>query len=392
MILKFLFILFLFIILYAYVGYTLLLLILSGLKRLFILNRNLPSNPPEPSVTLLVPAYNEGDYIIAKANNCLEINYPAEKLRILWVTDGTTDNTAELLARYPEFKVMHEKERRGKIHAMNRGMKMVDTPLVVFTDANTMLNSEAIQEIVKLFADDKTGCVTGEKRIAGTGMQIAVGAGEGLYWQYESWIKKLESDTSSVMGAVGEIFAVRNALYDKVKEDTLLDDFTISMQIMQKGYNIKYAPKAWGTETASLNIHEELKRKTRIAAGGIQALVRMPELLNPFRYGIRSLMYFSHKVLRWTLVPVGFPLVFLLNLIIVCNPFINSKIFTLLFILQCIFYLFVLAGRLLQNVSLRLRILFAPYYLFVMNFAIIRGFLLFVTGQYTVNWQKVKRN
>ncbi len=392
MILKVLFILFILIILYAYVGYTLLLLILSKLKKLLDNKSHSSYTLAEPCVTLLIPAFNEADYVIAKARNSLDLNYPREKLHILWVTDGSTDNTAELLTRYPEFKVIHEKERRGKIHAMNRGMKVVDTPLVVFTDANTMLNSEAIREIVKLFADKKTGCVTGEKRIGGTGLQIAVGAGEGLYWQYESWIKKLESETSSVMGAVGELFAVQTALYDEVKEDTLLDDFTVSMQIMQKGYSIQYAPNAWGTETASLNIREELKRKTRIAAGGIQALVRMPELLNPFRYGIRSLMYFSHKVLRWTLVPIGFPLVFLLNLLIACNPAVNSKIFILLFILQCIFYIFVLAGRILQNVSLRFRIVFAPYYLFIMNFAIIRGFILFITGRYTVIWQKVKRS
>jgi cellulose synthase/poly-beta-1,6-N-acetylglucosamine synthase-like glycosyltransferase len=393
MILKVLFFLFLFIILYAYVGYTLLLLILSKFKQLFKYDaRPSSSIPAEPSVTLLIPAYNEGEYVIEKARNCKDLNYPAQKLHILWVTDGTTDNTAELLLRYPEFKIIHEKERRGKIHAMNRGIKQVHTPLVVFTDANTMLNSEAIREIVQFFSDDKTGCVTGEKRISGTGLQVAVGAGEGLYWQYESWIKRLESDTSSVMGAVGEIFAVRTALYDEVKEDTLLDDFTVSMQIMQKGYSIRYAPKAWGTETASLNIQEELKRKTRIAAGGMQALVRMPELLNPFHHGIRSLMYISHKVLRWTLVPVGFPLLFLLNLMIFCDPVINNKVFTLLFMLQCIFYLFVLAGRILQNVSLGLRILFAPYYLFIMNFAIIRGFLLFITGRHTVKWQKVKRS
>jgi cellulose synthase/poly-beta-1,6-N-acetylglucosamine synthase-like glycosyltransferase len=391
MILKILFWVFLSAILYAYIGYTFLLLVFSGIRKLFNSKRTSPSNVYEPSVTLLIPAFNEADYVIAKARNSIDLNYPREKLRILWVTDGTNDSTADLLPRYPEFTVIHQKERKGKIHAMNRGMKIVDTPLVVFTDANTMLNPEAILEITKLFGDERTGCVTGEKRISGTGLQSAVGAGEGLYWQYESWIKKLESETCSVMGAVGEIFAVRTALYDEVKEDTLLDDFTVSMQIMQKGYRIKYAPKAWGTETASLNITEELKRKTRIAAGGIQALTRMPELLNPFRYGLKSWMYFSHKVLRWTLVPIGFPIAFLLNLLIVCLP-LNTWIYSLLFALQCIFYLFVLAGRLLHNVSLRLTLIFAPYYLFMMNYSIIRGFILYITGQYSVKWQKVKRS
>ena len=391
MILKILFFIFLIAILYAYIGYTLLLLIASSLKKLFSKKGITHAAVYEPPVTVLIPAYNEGDYITAKARNTLDLRYPPDKLRILWVIDGTTDNTAELLMRYPEFTVMHQKERRGKIHAMNRGMKTIETPLVVFTDANTMLNPEAIHEIVKLFADERTGCVTGEKRISGTGLQMAVGAGEGLYWQYESLIKKLESETCSVMGAVGEIFAVRTALYNQVKEDTLLDDFTVSMQIMQKGYRIRYAPKAWGTETASLSINEELKRKTRIAAGGIQALVRMPELLNPFRYGIQSLMYFSHKVLRWTLVPVGFPIIFLLNLLILFRPF-NHEIFTLLFILQCLFYLFVLAGGILQNVSLRIKVIFAPYYLFMMNYAILSGFILYLTGGYSVKWQKVRRS
>lgn len=390
MILKVLFLIFLFIILYAYIGYTLFLLIISIIKKLFNKKKAFLSEVYEPPVTILIPAFNEGDYIIAKAGNTLDLHYPPDKLRIIWVTDGTTDNTAELLVRYPEFNVMHQSERRGKIHAMNRGMKAVETPLVVFTDANTMLNREAIREIVKPFADVRTGCVTGEKRISGTGLQIAVGAGEGLYWQYESLIKKLESETYSVMGAVGEIFAVRTALYNEVREDTLLDDFTVSMQIMQKGYRIRYAPNAWGTETASLNIREELKRKTRIAAGGIQALTRMPELLNPFRFGIQSLMYFSHKVLRWTLVPVGFPITFLLNLLILFLP-VNNMIFTLLFILQCIFYLFVLAGRVLQDTRLRVKVIFAPYYLFMMNYAIIKGFILYITGRYTVKWQKVKR-
>jgi cellulose synthase/poly-beta-1,6-N-acetylglucosamine synthase-like glycosyltransferase len=163
------------------------------------------------------------------------------------------------------------------------------------------------------------------------------------------------------------------------------------MQILQKGYRIRYAPKAWGTEAASLNITEELKRKTRIAAGGIQSLLRMPELLNPFRYGIQSLMYFSHKVLRWTVVPVGFPVLFVLNLLILFLP-VSSRVFALFFILQCLFYLFVLAGRILQNVSFRIKIVFAPYYLFVMNYAIIKGFILYSTGRYTVKWPKVKRS
>jgi cellulose synthase/poly-beta-1,6-N-acetylglucosamine synthase-like glycosyltransferase len=389
MILKILFWLFFSIILYTYLGYTVILLITAAFRRIFKQVKSSDSKD-EPEVTLLIPSYNEERFVIEKVNNSLDLNYPVNKLKIIWVTDGTTDNTYDLLCRYPEIEVMHERERKGKIHAMNRGMKAVKTRLVIFTDANTMLNRDAIREIIKPFADKKTGCVTGEKRIADTGMQKAVGAGEGLYWKYESMIKRLESETGSVVGAVGEIFAIRTDLYKEVSEDTLLDDFTLSLQVISQGYNIKYAPGAWGTETASLTVSEEIKRKIRIATGGMQSLTRMTELLNPFRYGIMAFKYISHKVLRWTLVPFSFPLVFILNLIIVLSSYSNL-FYQLLFGLQCLFYLMVLAGRLLENVKTRAGVLFAPYYLFIMNYAVLYGFFRFLSGDYSVKWQKVKR-
>jgi cellulose synthase/poly-beta-1,6-N-acetylglucosamine synthase-like glycosyltransferase len=285
---------------------------------------------------------------------------------------------------------MHEHERKGKINAMNRGMKVVNTPIIVFTDANSMLNWEALREIVQPFADSRTGCVTGEKRIAASGRQKAVSAGEGLYWQYESMIKKLESETGSVVGAVGEIFAIRSVLYDEVREDTLLDDFTLSLQIIRKGYSIKYAPHAWGTETASLSVSEEIKRKIRIATGGLQSLMRMTDLLNPFKYGLLSFKYLSHKVFRWTLVPFAFPIIFVLNLTILLSQ--NSKpLFAIMFGIQCAFYLLAIAGRLMENVKTRLGLFFAPYYLFIMNYAVLLGFFRFIKGNYSVKWQKVKR-
>jgi cellulose synthase/poly-beta-1,6-N-acetylglucosamine synthase-like glycosyltransferase len=391
MTLKILFWIFLSIVLYTYIGYTLILLMLTGVKRLFRIHKTSVVNDYQPDVSLLIPAYNEGRFVLEKVNNTLQLDYPKEKLKIIWITDGTTDNTFELLNRYPEITIMHERERRGKIHAMNRGMKSVNTPIVVFTDANTMLNQKAIQEIAKLFADNRTGCVTGEKRISYSGRQKAVGAGEGLYWQYESWLKKLESETGSVMGAVGEIFAIRSELYEEVREDTLLDDFTISLQTVQKRYAIKYAPLAWGTETASLSISEEIKRKTRIATGGLQTLTRMADLLNPLRYGLLSYKFFSHKVLRWTLVPFSFPIIFLLNLIILWLPATN-RLYVILFVLQCIFYMLALAGGIMHDVKLKMRVLFAPYYLFIMNYAVIKGFFRFLTGNYSVKWQKVKRS
>ncbi len=391
MILKLLFWFFLSIILYTYLGYTLILMVASLFQRITRRKRDQSAVVFEPEVTLLVPSYNEEGYVIAKVNNCLTLRYPPEKLKIIWITDGTTDNTADLLCRYPEISVMHQHERKGKIHAMNRGIKAVKTPFVVFTDANSMLNPEAMYEILRPFADPSVGCVTGEKRIAASCKQQAVSAGEGLYWQYESKIKKLESETGSVVGAVGEIFAIRTELYDEVSEDTLLDDFTLSLQMIRKGYSIKYAPRACGTETASLSISEEIKRKTRIASGGMQSLARMSDLLNPFKYGALSFKYISHKVFRWTVVPFAFPVVFILNLLIVLSSF-SSPLYITLFILQCLFYALALAGWQLENVKTKQGFFFAPYYLFIMNYAVLTGFFRYFTGNYSVKWQKVKRS
>lgn len=187
---------------------------------------------------------------------------------------------------------------------MNRGMRFVTTPLVVFSDANTLLSKDAIRRIVDLFADPTTGCVSGEKRIMTGQAESAAGAGEGIYWKYESTLKRWDAKLYSVVGAAGELFAVRTELFQEVEPDTLLDDFIVSLRIAMKGYTIQYDPEAYAMETSSANVKEELKRKIRISAGGIQSVVRLRALLNIFRYGVLSFQYISHRVLRWTLAPL----------------------------------------------------------------------------------------
>ncbi len=328
---------------YTYLGYTLILFLLAGIHRMITKKQATRSADFEPPVTLFIPAYNEDDFIDRKMQNIRALNYPADKLKVIWITDGSTDASRESLSRYDGISVFHEAERRGKIHAMNRGILLTSTPYVIFTDANTMMNPEALREMVRFFADDRVGCVAGEKRISNSLVDKAVGAGEGLYWKYESLIKWLESETGSAVGAVGELFAIRRDLFEPVSEDTLLDDFTISLQIACKGYQVKYAPGAWGVETASISVTEEMKRKVRIATGGMQTLFRMTSLLNPFKHGLLSFKYISHKVLRWTLVPFCFPLVFFLNLAILFKTG-RPDFYLVFFLLQCVYYLLVIAG------------------------------------------------
>lgn len=391
MILKVIFWIMLIVIFYAYIGYACILYFLALLKRVLHPGHQNFDEAFEPVVSLIIPAYNEAEYIHAKMQNCMELDYPENKLQIIWITDGSDDGSPGILKTYNNILILHKNIRKGKVHAINRCMKIVKSPFVVFSDANSMLNPEAIREIISFFADPRVGCVAGEKRITTTNRQKAASAGEGLYWQYESYIKSFESDTGSVLGAVGELFAIRSDLYQEIKEDTILDDFTISMQIATAGYLIKYEPKAWSIERASLSIAEELKRKIRIATGGIQFLRNMPELLNLFKYGLLSFKYISHKVLRWTLAPFAFILVLLLNIAIICLPGYNTPLFQLLLIIQCVFYLVVLSGALLKNVSIKHTFIFAPYYIIIMNYAVIAGFLNYLKGKYSAAWPKAKR-
>ncbi|UCH15552.1 MAG: glycosyltransferase family 2 protein [Bacteroidales bacterium] len=391
MTIRLLFWIFLFIIIYAYLGYTLILLLLVIFKKLLTGKKPDAAGSYEPEVTLLVAAYNERECIENKISNSFELDYPKDKLKLVWVTDGSDDGTPQILRQYKDITVLHEEVRKGKINAMNRAVRYIKTPIIIFSDANTRLNKNAIREIINIFRDKSVGCVAGEKRINILRKEKAVGAGEGIYWRYESVIKSLESQFSTVMGAAGELFAIRTELYNDVREDTLLDDFTISLEIAKMGYKIKYAPDAYASESGSLTIKEELKRKFRIASGGLQTLFRMGEVLNVFKYGMLSFQYISHKVLRWTLVPLSFILVFILNFIIVFTQSIDTPLYLYFLYVQLLFYFMILLGALLSNMKIRLKIIFIPYYLFIMNYAMINGILRYISGNQSVKWEKSKR-
>lgn len=388
MTIKIIFWIFLLIIIYTYLVYTLLLMVLNGLKIIFVRKKSY-SCQYEPEVTLFVAAFNEKDFIEQKLKNSFQLDYPKEKIHHLWITDGSNDGSLEILRQFNNVEVHHQEVRKGKINAMNRGMKFVKTPIVIFSDANTDLNTDAVKEIVRLFSDDKVGCVAGEKRIYIDDKEKAVSSGEGLYWQYESFIKNLESSLNSTLGAVGELFAIRYELFREVEEDTILDDFIISLRVATTGYKLKYAPCAYACEKASISMKEELKRKIRIASGSFQALSRIPELFNIFRYGFLSFQYISHKVLRWTLVPVSFIIIFICNLLIILKG--NETIYLLIFALQLLFYLAVILGFVLKNLRLRFKLLFVPYYLFMMNYSIIHGMIRYLSGKQSQIWEKAKR-
>jgi cellulose synthase/poly-beta-1,6-N-acetylglucosamine synthase-like glycosyltransferase len=376
------------IVFYTYLGYGIVLYILLKIKRLFKKKKltNLSDNEL-PEVTLLIAAFNEQDYVKAKVENTFQLNYPQEKLHQIWVTDGSNDATPTLLASYEGVEVLHKPERNGKIAAMNRGVKFVKTPIVIFSDANTLLGKESIRKIAEMFNDPKTGCVSGEKRIFNADEEAASAAGEGIYWKYESALKRWDAELNTAVGAAGELFAIRTELFNEVEADTLLDDFIISLRVAMQGYKIDYDPEAYAIETASANVKEELKRKIRIAAGGIQSIVRLYPLLNIFKYGMLSFQYISHRVLRWTITPIALVLLLLVN--IALAPF--SNLFAVILVLQVLFYLSAFIGWKLENKKLKVKIFFIPYYFYIMNYAVFMGFGRYMRNSQSVNWERAKR-
>ena len=384
----------LFIVFYTYIGYGIILYILVKIKELFHkpIKYHLPNDELLPEVTLFITAFNEEDIVDEKMQNSIELNYPKSKLNIVWVTDGSDDRTNERLEKWPQATTYFQPARQGKTAAMNRGMHFINTPIVIFTDANTMLNDNAIREIVFAFMNPKVGCVAGEKRIAVHDKDGAAAGGEGIYWKYESTLKQLDSRLYSAVGAAGELFAVRKELFEQMETDTLLDDFILSMRITMKGYIIAYCKEAYAIESGSANMVEEEKRKVRIAAGGLQSIWRLRPLLNIFKYTTLSFQYTSHRVLRWSITPILLFLLPPINIIILCMG-ASPCLYGTFLILQVLFYIMGMWGYYLSTKQIKNKLLFIPYYFLFMNINVIKGFnyLYKRKNKNSGAWEKAKR-
>lgn len=409
---------------YAYLGYGMLLWLLVRLKRMIpgSLNPEGQSETPAlPKVTFIVCAFNESDWIAGKVGNSLSLDYPSDLIRFVFVTDGSDDDTAQkALTAFQSsgtasaFYVLHQPERRGKIAAFHRAVTLYghwgnagSAHIIVSTDANTYLNSEAVRRMVAHFADPETGAVAGEKRIQMDEKDAANAAGEGIYWKYESLLKKWDAELWTVVGAAGELFALRAELYEPVPADTIVEDFYMTMRIAQKGFRVAYEPGAYAVETSSASVPEELKRKVRIAAGGLQAAVRLAPLLNVFRYGTLSFQYISHRLLRWTLAPALLPVIFVVNILLLHFGLLSDinmnvpnqaalsingpGIYFVTFLMQLFFYGAAATGYFLEQRKLKVKAFFIPYYFCVMNYAMYAGLFRLLRGKQSVLWEKSER-
>ena len=390
LVLKGLFVISLFIILYTYAGYPLLLLMLVKIKRLV---RGFAPRIPNlgffPPVTLVVAAFNEDEILEEKIRNSLDLDYPADSLKFLFVTDGSTDNSTVVFERFPEVGHIHQPERNGKLHALNRAMGEVTTDFVIFSDANSLLNRDCVANLVRHYQDPLVGGVAGEKKVVSYSSSDAVGKGEGLYWKYESWIKKMDAELYSVVGAAGELFSVRTSCYEELPADIILDDFVQSLKICQKGYIIKYDHTAYALETASLSLREEIERKSRISAGGFQAIGILGILLNPFSHPLLSFQYLSHRVFRWTLAPLSLLIFFISSAILWVEA--AGILYDVTFYAQIAVYILALIGWWMATGGRKGGLSYVLFYFLMMNYCVFAGFGRFLKGRQDVAWQKARR-
>jgi cellulose synthase/poly-beta-1,6-N-acetylglucosamine synthase-like glycosyltransferase len=375
---------------YCYIGYGLLVFVLTSLKRLVTPVRKKETSTVVLPVTLIVAAYNEEKILEQKIQNTLAINYPAEKLQLIFITDGSEDGSAKLVQQYPSITSLHQPERKGKYAAIKRAMQQVQTPVVVFSDANTQLNTDCIKKIAAHYANEKTGGVAGEKKIIRNNNVSAVGEAEGLYWQYESFMKKLDASLNSVTGAAGELFSIRTALFKELDDELILDDFVISMQICLQGYKIEYEPEAFATELPSASLAEEEKRKVRISAGAYQSIIYLKECLNIIKHPLLSFQYISRRLLRWIFCPVML-LILLLSNIFIYGYQASTDFYSWMLYLQITFYVLAFAGWLFVRSGIKAGLFTIPFYFVFMNYCLVKGFIKFVKGRQSVLWEKSLR-
>ena len=382
-----------FLVFYTYLGYGMLLWLLVRLKRIVsgkAVRKALPADDAElPEVTFMVCAYNEQDVVDMKMKDIHQLDYPKDKLHITWVTDGSSDDTNDRLKAYPDVEIIFSPERKGKTAALNHGLSMVKSDITIMTDANTMVNTGAIREIVRLMQDPKVACVAGEKRVMARHEGQAAAEGEGLYWKYESTLKSMDSELYSTMGAAGELNAIRTALYEPMPENALLDDFVMSMEMVDKGYKIAYTSDAYAMEYGSADLQEESKRKRRIAAGGLQSCWWLKKMMNPFRRPIVAFQFVSHRVLRWSITPFALMALIPINVALVMLK--AGTIYTAVWLLQIAFYLAALCGYLLEQKGHRSKLLYVPYYFLFMNMNVFAGIPYLYSHRGGGTWEKAKR-
>ena len=370
---------------YIYAGYP---LVLAFLSRFFSKEHTIDRNYL-PSVTLVISAFNEADVIREKLQNALTLDYPSDKLKIIVVSDCSTDATDDIVRGFMSSGVslLRTRERNGKTSGLNEVMEQIRTEIVVFSDANAIYDNQAIRHLVKHFADAKTGYVVGHARYVED--NSAAGKSESGYWDYEVRLKKQESDFSSVVGGDGAIYAIRSELWEPLLE-TDINDFVNPLQIIVKGFRGIFEPEAWCTERPAGDFEKEFERKKRIVNRSFNGVLRVPGCLNPFQVGRFAWLLLSHKVLRW-FSAFFIAVHWLMSLVGLFLPGRFTSVYFFVLVLYYLSMMFALLGEYQAKVKAGAQPLFYyPYYLFMVTYSAAKGVFLRLRGEVIFKWQTVR--
>lgn len=373
--LEFIFWFLIILVLYAYFGYPLSVCLLAKINP-----RSSGKEGITPRVSFITVAYNEEDCIKEKIENSLSLDYPRDKLDIIFVSDGSTDSTNEIASKYSGkgIKFIKFSSRRGKAACLNDAVLGSDGEILVFSDANVIYEKGAIKELVKNFGDNSIGGVTGE--VYYNINKDSPNEGEGLFSKYERFIRNCESKFYSLIGVNGAMYAIRKELYVPIREDIVTDDFVIALNVIMHGYKIAYEPEAKGIEKIYSSAKDEFIRKVRMIAGGYQAL-------NEFKGKFREVPFpvlfeiISHKLFRWA-VPFFIAGILAVNLFL-----LDTAVYRIFLILQIMFYMAVLLGYILEKRKIASPLSFL-YYFTAVNLAGIFGLFRFITGTQKVTWSR----
>jgi len=376
---------------YTYLGYPALIALLARF-------RSQPNVLPviPYSVTLLITAYNEETVIAKKIENSLKLDYDAGKLQILIAADGSSDRTSEIVKEFGDrVDLAYIPQRQGKMAAINRAIPYSRGEIILFSDANNMYEPDALRKLIAPFSDKTVGATTGAKLIIQDGSDLS--GAEGVYWNYESWIKKNQTTLGTCTSSVGEMLAVRRDYYLPPPNNVINDDYYIVIDLIRRGFRVCYVPEARSHEYISVTAQDEITRRSRIGTGHYQAMFMAWRLL-PFRRPGVVWHIVSHKFFR-TLLPFGFIGAFVAGLLLVLFPpdvtpslFLLSPPYNMIFFLaQLAFYMLAIIGNYIKFPGLLGKLTYLCTYLVNSNFALLKGFYGFITRKQTSVWKRVRR-
>lgn len=346
--------------------------------------REEPPDEQLPTLTVLIPAYNEEAGLARKLENTLALYYPQHRLQVIVASDGSSDRTVEIAGQYADrgVQVSHSSERRGKMETLNRTVPMATGDIILVTDARAELSRDTLRWIARHFQDPKVGCVSGSRVCLAT--ESVASEGEGLYWRYESWIKQAESRLGTCLGADGQVMAVRKSLFPNIPDCN--DDFYVPMNIlMTTSYKVRYEPRAKAWITSASSLRGEWQRKIRTNVLFFRNLPYLRMVLDPRKSTIWW-RFLSHHMLR-RLVPFAMASSLFLSLLL-WNAGTLYRVITLV---QCLFYMAAGAGLVAERYGIRFRILYVPFYFVFANAAVLLAWMYCFQGRTYSIWSRTER-